>query len=776
MRRLKRCMALLMTATIMLSLMACGGSGNTDVTEVTSEVSETEEVTEKQEAADVAEEETAEEAGGNMIKGGDFTDGVGSFTTYTTNGGSVNIDANSDGELQIDIANIGSVEHGVQVYYDGFAMQEGGVYQLDFDVHSTIERDIVWRIQLNGGDYHAYATDTVSVTGDVQHYSTEFTMEETSDPAPRFCFNLGYVQSMQDAGVDAASVEAHSIMIDNISLVLNDGSNMQEVEALAEAPKIKVNQVGYRLNDSKVAVFSDLAEDDKTFKVLDVASGEAAFEGTMTASVEYKAGEEMDSQGDFSALNKEGTYKIVTGKGEESGEFKIADNVYDDTYASVVKMMYLQRCGEELSADIAGDYAHPACHTGEATIYGTDKKIDVSGGWHDAGDYGRYVVAGAKAVADMLLAYENAESAKLTTDNFGTPDSGDGISDFLQEAKYELDWMLKMQDASSGGVYHKVTCAAFPGEVMPQDETEELIVAPISNAATGDFAAVMAMAGRIFAKAGEGTFNEAGAQYTEAAKKAWDYLLQHKAERGFTNPEDISTGEYPDKYDRDEYFWAAAELYKTTEDAAYKDAMAEYIGDERNITGMGWQSVGLYGAYAALTTPALATDSSNMLKTIQDTFDAQVAQTLEYSGKNPYMADTTSTFTWGSNMNIANSGMVLMMANSLSPDEKYVKCAKGQLDYLLGVNATGYCFVTGQGYLSPTHPHHRPSQATGKCMTGMLIGGPDSNLEDPYAKGVLADVAPAKCYVDNVQSFSCNEITIYWNSPLIYLMTALQDK
>jgi len=146
------------------------------------------------------------------------------------------------------------------------------------------------------------------------------------------------------------------------------------------------------------------------------------------------------------------------------------------------------------------------------------------------------------------------------------------------------------------------------------------------------------------------------------------------------------------------------------------------------------------------------------------------------SGKNPYMADTTSTFTWGSNMNIANSGMVLMMANSLSPDEKYVKCAKGQLDYLLGVNATGYCFVTGQGYLSPTHTHHRPSQATGKCMPGMLVGGTNSNLEDPYAKGVLADVAPAKCYVDNVQSFSCNEITIYWNSPLIYLMTALQDK
>ena len=774
MRRFKKGLACVMAAAMMLSLTACGGN-NGEATEATSEVEATEETAKEDDTTDVAEEDNAEDAGGNMIKGGDFSDGVGSFTTYTTNGGSVNIDANSDGELQIDIANIGTVEHGVQVYYDGFAMQEGGVYQLDFDVHSTIDRDIVWRIQLNGGDYHAYATDTVSVTSEAQHYSTEFTMEEASDPAPRFCFNLGFVQSMQDAGVDAASVEAHSIMIDNISLVLNDGSNMQEVEALAEAPKIKVNQVGYKPSDTKIAVFTSLDEEDTSFQVVDVASGETAFEGNLGDAAEYNAGGETDRRGDFSSLDKEGTYKIVTGGGEESGEFRIADNVYDDTYNSVVKMMYLQRCGTELTSDLAGDYAHPACHAEEATIYGTDKKIDVSGGWHDAGDYGRYVVAGAKAAADMLMAYEVAKEKNLTVDNFGTPDSGDGLSDLMEEAKYELDWMLKMQDKDSGGVYHKVTCASFPGEVMPQDETEELIVSPISNAATGDFAAVMAMAGRIFTKDGEGAYNAAGIQYLDASKKAWDYLEQHKAERGFTNPEDISTGEYPDKYDRDEYFWAAAELYKATGDDKYRSEMASYVDDEKNMEGMGWQGVGMYGCYAALTNDNLMADSTNLRKTIQDYFIGQADEVVEISGRNPYGASLSTTFPWGSNMSIGNNGMILMMANEIAPDEKYVACAKKQLDYLLGVNATGYCFVTGEGYLSPQNPHHRPSQATGKCMPGMLVGGPNSNLEDPYAKGVLADMPPAKCYVDNVQSYSCNEITIYWNSPLIYLMTALHD-
>ena len=112
------------------------------------------------------------------------------------------MDVNDDGELQIDIAKTGSVEHGVQVYYDGFELREGGVYTFSFDVHSTVERDIAWRVQVNGGDYHAYATETGSVGPDVQHEESECTMEEANDPAPRLCFNLGLLQSMKDAGMD----------------------------------------------------------------------------------------------------------------------------------------------------------------------------------------------------------------------------------------------------------------------------------------------------------------------------------------------------------------------------------------------------------------------------------------------------------------------------------------------------------------------------------------------------------------------------------------------
>ena len=125
-------------------------------------------------------------------------------------------------------------------------------------------------------------------------------------------------------------------------------------------------------------------------------------------------------------------------------------------------------------------------------------------------------------------------------------------------------------------------------------------------------------------------------------------------------------------------------------------------------------------------------------------------------------------------MTIANNGMACLLAYSFNGQEDYRLAAKRQLDYLLGTNTTSYCFLTGYGTQTPEHPHHRPSQAVGECMNGMLVGGPDSALEDPYAKAVLSGLPKAKCYVDNEQSYSCNEITIYWNSPLCFLLAGLK--
>lgn len=755
MRKIKRFTSVVLAAVLVFGLSGCGNTQEaiTEATEATTEVATEEETTEEVEQ-------------GNLITNGDFSDGTNHFDVYT-NGGSCNMSV-SAGELKVDINSTGSVEHGVQVYHDGFKMTQGTVYEFSFDVYGTMERDFDWRIQLNGGDYHAYHSETVHVTEEVQHVSTQFTMDEATDPAPRLCFNMGYVHAMEEAGLDASAVEPHTIMLDNLSLMVVDASGAVADKAAVEIPKAKVNQLGYKPDAAKIAVFADLDEDDTTFAVVNENTGETVFEGTMSEQKSNPYAGETNSTGDFSGVTAAGTYKIVTGKGEESVSFTIGDQIYEDTFKQIVKMLYLQRCGSELTSDLAGDFAHPECHTEKATIYGTDQQIDVSGGWHDAGDYGRYVVPGAKAVADLLLAYE--KNPQAFGDNCDIPESGDGINDALNEAKYELEWMLKMQDSATGGVYHKVTCKQFPEMVMPQEETEELIVSPLSKVATADFAAVMALAGRIFERDGEGAFKGFGTTCIEAAKKAWGYFEEHKDERGFQNPTDVVTGEYPDGNSKDEYFWAAAELYKTTGDDVYKETMANILADVNNIGGLGWADVAGYGAYAALTTPDLQADSSNLRNDIEKAFFEAADSAVAISKENGYFVSRKESYEWGSNMGIANSGMLLYMANEIKPNEEYVAYAKSHLNYLMGVNATGYCFVTGVGTLSPENPHHRPSEALGKCMPGMLVGGPDSALEDPYTQVVLKDTPAAKCYVDNSQSYSCNEITIYWNSPLIYLM------
>jgi Glycosyl hydrolase family 9. len=147
-------------------------------------------------------------------------------------------------------------------------------------------------------------------------------------------------------------------------------------------------------------------------------------------------------------------------------------------------------------------------------------------------------------------------------------------------------------------------------------------------------------------------------------------------------------------------------------------------------------------------------------------------ETIKLMKKSGYHTGFGYKYPWGSNMTVANQSELLQMTYNVTGDELYKEYAKYQLDYLFGTNSLGYCFVTGYGTYSPEHPHHRPSEVAEGVITGMLVGGPNGGLEDPYAKTVLLGQAPAMCYVDSSQSYSTNEVAIYWNSPLIYALSA----
>ncbi len=753
MRKFKKAAALILASAMMLSMAACGENNETTVTTedtatvTDASVEDTEEVTEE-----VTEEEEMQLENGMVLIDLNFDDGELQDVTKYSNGGVFDLSV-EDGEMVVGITSCGNLDYANQAYYDGFELVKGCVYTFTFDVRSDIDRKLEWRLQINGGDYHAYVGEYIDVTTETQTISVDFEMEEDTDPAPRLCFNMG---KMEDMDADPGQ---HNIYFDNIQLVVKDVSNAEIAEEVAEAPLVSVSQIGYLPDDVKtVIVGSDV---DETFEVVNIETGETVYEGTYGRAFYDDPNKRKTRHGDFSEVTEPGTYKIVSSDSGETYEFTIGEGIYDDMYKDVILMLYNQRCGVELDSDISGDFAHVACHTGDAVVYGTNETKDVSGGWHDAGDYGRYVVPGAKTVQDLLIAYEDYNQ---TADDIGIPESGNGVPDLLDEARYELEWMLKMQD-TSGGVYHKVTCLVFPETVMPEEENDQLYLAPISTTATADFAAVMAKASLLYAEYDA----DFAAECLEAAEAAWAYIEDGHDNDRYKNPDDIVTGEYPDNYTSDELLWAACELYIATGKAEYKNAISEYSSAR---TGLGWADVGTYGMYDLIKADVTGVDSEiEYFKTkIKEEADYIVAR----GSDDGYFMSLLTTYPWGSNMTVANNGMTLLMQYKISGDASYMEFAKKQLDYLLGANAVGYCFVTGYGTVSPQSTHHRPSMVLEQSMPGMLVGGPDSNLEDPYSKAVLYDAPAAQRYVDNAQSFSCNEITIYWNSPLIYILTGLK--
>ena len=708
----------------------------------------------KASAGDATADNSAQLKDGDVLVDINFDDNdVDGFMTYT-NGGICEISA-SDGRLVVNIKNCGGLDYSNQIYWDGYALSKNCVYTYSFDISSDIERKIEYRHQINGGDYHAYQGEVIDIGPEVTNFSVDFEMTEESDPAPRIVFNMG---KMEDMSSDPGE---HNIYIDNIKLEVKDASNAIQVSGLPAYVNVAVDQIGYKPDDEKIAVVKSGRTDEEEFIICDAATNETVYAGKL-GEVIHDYGADLDvRQADFSDFKTAGEYYVFTEEGA-SYKFKIEENPYADIYKDSVMMLTRQRCGMKLDADLAGDFAHEACHTGEAKVYDDQSKSkDVSGGWHDAGDYGKYTVAGAVTIADLLLAYEDFG---VDADDMGIPESGNGIPDILDEAKYELDWMLKMQDEESGGVYHKVSTLVFPETIMPEDDTEQLYLAPISATATGDFAAIMAKASVVY-KDFDPDFS---AKALEASKKAWDYLESLDSYKSYKNPKEITTGEYPDKNVSDERYWAAVELFLAGE-SDKADAIKGFLSDESLMDGLGWADVGFYADY-----DLAKSEDKELGETAKNHIINAVTEKVEQSKKTGYDLCFGSNFYWGSNMGVGNDGEILYMAYKLTGDEQYKTLAKHQLDYLLGTNALGYCFVSGYGTFYPENPHHRPSQVKGKAMIGMLAGGPDKNLEDPYAIAVLTEESPAMSYVDNAQSYSTNEVTIYWNSPLIYLLAAEQ--
>ena len=569
-----------------------------------------------------------------------------------------------------------------------------------------------------------------------------------------------------------------SYLILVLCIVLFNSCTVKSQEKSEQGVQIHINQLGYLTSAKKQAVI--VSPDEVRFYLLD-SVGNQVYEGNLLESAYWRKSGETVAVADFTAFRNPGTYRVKFGSGY-SHPFSIHEDVYTSLLKSSVKAFYYNRASTELPEAHAGQFARNAGHPDTAVVVHASAAsasrpagsvIATPYGWYDAGDYNKYVVNSGISTYTLMLAYEHNKDL-FDSLSWGIPASTNNTPDLLNEVLWNLEWMITMQDPEDGGVYHKTTTANFEGFVSPEDAINTRYVVAKGTAAALNFAAVLAKAAVIY----EEYDPELSGTFLTRAKHAWDWAITNP-DVPFTNPNAdgdypaISTGGYGDSHFEDEFFWAAVELYLATGENGFKARIdCDYVPEFRVPT---WNNVETLGLFSLVSTERqldelLKKESIDQLKALSENLIA----TWQAS---PYRI-TLDHFVWGSNSDILNQGMILLNAYRVFGKSEFYEAAISGLDYILGKNATGYCFVTGYGSLSPMNIHHRPSASDGieEPVPGFLVGGPNpNNVGQDCGKDMYPSLLPARCYIDDVCSYSTNEVTINWNAPLVYVIGSIQS-
>jgi endoglucanase len=541
----------------------------------------------------------------------------------------------------------------------------------------------------------------------------------------------------------------------------------------ASVENIRLNQLGFYPAGPKIAVV--VSPETWYFSIKSPDLQTTYYSGELSSQKYWTSSGENLKIADFSGFTREGTYVVYVNGIGASYPFSIRNDIHSALSRGLIRAFYYQRASAPLPAKYAGIWQRDGGHFDDYVIVhnsaasdprkeGARKAGEVFSaprGWYDAGDYGKYVVNAGITTYSLLLLYQQF-STYFDTLNLNIPESGGLLPDLLDEIKWEMDWLLKMQDPADGGVYHKLTGPNFLGDLMPASASETRYFIGKGSAATFDFAAVCALAYRIY----RDFIPSFADSCLEAAKYAFSWGLEHP-DSTFTNPPDIVTGEYGDRNCSDEHFWAAVELFLATGDSAYSHDSKIY---QKSYGSPAWPDVGMLGFYSMAVTVDDSLSKSRVLS-LANSFRSRI-KSSQYQ-----TTVGNGDFYWGSNGVVANYGMATLVAYLLSKDPSYLESSIHSLDYLLGRNATGYSFVTGFGSRSARNPHHRPSTADGipDPIPGFLVGGPNNQSRSgEYCPANSYPIFPAKAWLDNNCSFTTNEVAINWNAPAAFLAGGLE--
>lgn len=559
----------------------------------------------------------------------------------------------------------------------------------------------------------------------------------------------------------------------------------------ATKPQIRINQIGFAPMQEKTATI--VLDEPVSVFILDENS-DTVWTGVPAETLRNPVSGKACQLVDFSDLTTPGTYTLYISPspvGRVGERFSISERPYRELTRAALRAYYHQRASMATEEPYAEGYARPAGHPDDRVLVhasaATDERpegteIDSHGGWYDAGDYNKYIVNSGYTMGVWLMAYE-MNRAYYDTLHLNIPESDDPMPDMLSEAMYNLRWMLTMQD-TDGGVYHKLTEPDFEGFIRPDQCQKPRYVVMKTTAAALDFAATMALAARVYAP-----YDSAFcAQATEAAIRAYAWAVEHP-EVYYDQPKmneqfkpAITTGAYDDFEVRDEFYWAATELYLLTGDEKFKEtSTVNYqLSTGNDYIAATWGNVAELAYLERLMHPE-ANFSPSLEGRAGERLLAHLAPYMDEAEtlsvfRSPY-GNRENDFFWGCNSEgCCWRGVECLYAYRLTGDERYRISAERCLNYVLGQNATGYCYVTGFGTNPTKHPHHRLSFSHAKgTLPGFLAGGPNPAKQDYYSDGVKypKDVPADESYLDYQPSYASNEVTINWNVTLFALTAGL---
>ncbi len=766
---------------------------------------------------------------GQQLGQTDFDDGVGlpwHICESTTGKMDFEID---DGVYKITIVNPGGASNGGEDRWDcqfrhrGLKIVAGHQYRVTYEITPSksgkyytkignLDGDVeVWHNMSNGGDLDQ-TWDPIQINAkETKKVDLTFTAGQSIDVA-EWAFHLGGDGQYTPGGCFPAGTE---ITFDNMSLVdMTSNDNDYQFPEVWQRADILTNQVGYFAGREKKATLLCTDEDEVGFEVID-ESGDTVYEGKS----EY-FGYDEDSEDtvhiiDFSDLDESGTFFIKADNGAESREFRVFGKDEVSDYSALLydslNYFYQNRSGIEIESEYISsgdkdDLARAAGHVSDdAEIQhtwgysGTSGTVDVTGGWYDAGDHGKYTVNGGLSLwmlQDLYEFFEYTDNGEIFADgSMNIPESGNGLPDLLDEARWEMEWMLKMQiDGGdySGMAYHKAHDETWTGlGVAPADDDKKRIIKPPTTAATLNLAACAAQSARLWQEL-DGDFAD---ECLDAAEKAYAAAKKHP-DMYAPLDESVGGGAYGDNDVSDEFYWAAMELYAATADSDYLDdakdseyymAVPVSLGSGESVDSVGtfdWGNTAALGTFTALLNEDSFDDSDKALESLKKAADFYIKAEEKQGYGLPYAQSTLSYndsdkgYLWGSNSFVADNAIVLALASVMNDDDDvYANGALQGLDYLLGRNAMDYSYVTGYGTHTTENPHHRwwsnqIDDKFPKAPCGVLAGGPNSGMQDPWVRGMgwkKGEVAPQKCYVDHIEAWSVNECTINWNASLAWL-------